>query len=69
MSERHVIVTVDAARCVGSATCTMLAPDSFELNDEDKAEPTGPVLTDVTGIESARDLCPTAAIHVRYGPT
>ena len=59
-----VKVTVDVSRCVGSATCTMLAPGSFKLNDDDKAEPIGPVLANIAAVEDARDLCPTAAIRV-----
>ena len=59
-----VTVTVDASRCVGSATCTTLAPGSFALDEYDRSAPTAAAATDVAAVELARQLCPTGAIGV-----
>jgi ferredoxin len=59
-----VTVAVDAARCVGSATCTTLAPASFALDEHDRSAPSSPATTDVAAVELARDLCPSGAIRI-----
>jgi ferredoxin len=59
-----VTVSVDAERCVGSATCSIVAPGSFVLNEHDRAEPTSPVTADADAVEEAAQLCPTGAILV-----
>jgi ferredoxin len=64
MDEPAVAVSVDTARCVGSATCIVVAAGLFELNEHDRAEPIAPVVTDVEAAEQAAELCPTAAIHL-----
>lgn len=65
MDERAVTVTVDRDRCVGSATCTVVAPDLFALNEHDQAEPQVDPVTDVDLVDEAAQLCPTGAIHLR----
>ncbi|HEV2089232.1 MAG TPA: ferredoxin [Cryptosporangiaceae bacterium] len=59
-----VAVTVDDGRCVGSATCTVVAADNFVLNEYDQAEPTAAVTSDVEAVERAEQLCPTGAIRI-----
>jgi ferredoxin len=59
-----VTVTVDASRCVGSTTCTTLAPGSFVLDEYDRSSPTAAAATDLAAVELARRLCPTGAISV-----
>jgi ferredoxin len=59
-----VTVTVDGSRCVGSATCTTLAPGSFVLDEYDRSSPTPAAATDAAGAELAQSLCPTGAIRV-----
>jgi len=59
-----VAVAVDQDRCVGSATCTVVAAGHFALNEYDQAEPTAPVSTDVAALEQAAQLCPTGAIRI-----
>jgi ferredoxin len=63
-----VTVTVDASRCVGSATCTTLAPGSFALDEYDRSSPTATVATDVAAVELAQRLCPTGAIRIVPAP-
>lgn len=63
-----VIVTVDSERCVGSATCVVVAPGSFALDEHDRSEPTASAPADVDGVEQAAQLCPTAAIRVERRP-
>lgn len=59
-----VAVTVDQDRCVGSATCTVIAAGQFALNEYDQAEPTAPVSTSVAAVKQAAQLCPTGAIRI-----
>ena len=64
-------VDVDKGRCVGSATCVIVAPAAFTLDEHDRAEPTAAVgadlaAVDLAAVEQAAELCPTAAI--RIGP-
>lgn len=61
-------VMVDPSRCVGSGDCSLLAPDAFELDDEDVAEilPGVALLTDRQLDEVVR-ACPTAAVVVDEG--
>jgi ferredoxin len=62
--EPTVAVTVDPERCVGSATCTVIAAGNFTLDEYDRSEPTAPVSTDVAAVQRAAELCPTGAIRV-----
>lgn len=50
--------------CIGAATCTAIAPDVFELDDEMKAVVKNPQgASDEIILEAARS-CPTLAIYV-----
>jgi ferredoxin len=53
-----VIVTVDRERCVGSATCTVVAPGIFALDEHDRAEPQAAVVTDADLVDQARCAVP-----------
>jgi ferredoxin len=64
MDEHAVIVTVDRERCVGSATCTVVAPGIFALDEHDRAEPQAAMVTDADLVDQAAALCPTGAIHL-----
>ena len=59
-------VDVDKERCVGSATCVIVAPAAFTLDEHDRAEPTAAAGADLAALRQAAELCPTAAI--RIGP-
>jgi ferredoxin len=65
--EPAVAVSVDQGRCVGSATCTVIAAGVFALNEYDRSEPTAAVSTEVAAVERAAQLCPTGAIRVTPG--
>ncbi|WP_030487103.1 ferredoxin [Micromonospora chokoriensis] len=60
----QVRVTVDRERCVGSATCTVVAAGLFELDEHDRAVPLTEVVSDADVVDQAAQLCPTAAIHL-----
>lgn len=50
--------------CIGAATCSAIAPDVFELDDELKAVvKTGHNTPDDVILEAARS-CPTLAIYI-----
>jgi ferredoxin len=55
---------IDRALCIGAASCVAIAPDVFELDEENKA-----VVKDVGGADNetillAAKSCPTRAIFV-----
>jgi ferredoxin len=55
-------VVVDPKLCLGCGTCVALAPKSFRLNKEGKAEVLEPPGDDEKTIKEAIESCPTAAI-------
>ncbi len=57
-------VIVAAESCVGSGTCTAIAPDHFELDDDDRSRPVGEVGDDDVEVFQAAEMCPTGAIGV-----
>jgi len=50
--------------CIGAATCTAIAPDVFELDDELKAVVKNPQGADQATILEAAKSCPTLAIYI-----
>ena len=50
--------------CIGAATCTAIAPDVFELDDEMKAVVKNPQGADEATILEAAQSCPTLAIYI-----
>lgn len=60
-------ITIDAGRCIGSATCTRLAPDVFTQDDDGVAEllPGGAARADDGLVREAALGCPVQAITVR----
>lgn len=60
-------VVVDRDRCEGNAVCVGIAPDLFELDDEDYVMVTvDPVPADQEALaEQAIDECPRAALSRR----
>lgn len=60
-------VDIDRELCIGAASCIAVAPEAFELDDENKAV-TRPNWQDLTDEEllNAAKACPVAAIYL-YG--
>jgi ferredoxin len=60
-----VKVSVDAARCQGHTLCSMIAPDSFQLDDVDgHASPVAEIVPDdqQDAVREAAHSCPEQAI-------
>lgn len=57
-------VTVDKAKCIGCGTCVAIAPKSFKLTDEGKAEVIVPAGDEEAKVKEAADSCPVQAIQV-----
>lgn len=58
-------ITIDADKCIGCSTCSLVDPETFYLDDTDfkakvKKQPTQ--ITDV--VKSAVDSCPVGAISI-----
>ena len=57
-------ITIDRDKCVGAGVCVALAPEVFQLDDEDKATVIAADGAPIEDIRDAADRCPTGAIAV-----
>lgn len=57
-------IYVDRNLCIGAASCVAVAPDVFELDEENKAVVKNPKGADDATILLAAESCPTRAIIV-----
>lgn len=57
-------IYVDRNLCIGAASCVAVAPDVFELDEENKAVVKNPKAADDETILLAAESCPTRAIIV-----
>ncbi|MBI4301362.1 MAG: ferredoxin [Chloroflexi bacterium] len=55
-------VWVDRETCIGAGTCTIIAPDVFDLDEENKAVIIDPHGASEATIREAADACPVQAI-------
>lgn len=55
-------IFIDRDLCIGAASCIAIAPDVFELDDENKAVVKDPKGADDETILLAAQSCPTRAI-------
>jgi len=58
------MVKIDREKCIGCGTCPALAPNTFRMNDEGKAEVFNEAGDDAETIQMACDSCPTQAILI-----
>jgi len=56
-------VKVDKTKCIGCGTCAALAPKSFKIGDDGKAEAINPAGDDEETVQRAVDGCPVSAIE------
>jgi ferredoxin len=56
------MLKVDQSKCEGNQVCIGIAPDVFEMNNENKAYVKNPKGFDETTIQTAINGCPTQAI-------
>jgi len=57
-------IKVDKNKCIGCGTCVAVAPKSFRLGDEGKAEPIEPPGDGEEKIKEAAEGCPVGAIEI-----
>ena len=62
-------ITIDTDVCVGSGTCVTLAPDVFELDEEDRSCPRAKAYEPDDRLREAAALCPTRAIDLTDSET
>jgi ferredoxin len=55
-------VIIDKNLCIGCGTCVTIAPKSFKLTDDGKAEVIEPLGDDKKTVKDAIDSCPVQAI-------
>lgn len=70
MTPQNLSVHVDLNMCEGHALCAQLAPDIFELNDDDAAVAIdeNPGVEHETSVRAAVAACPRQAITVGTTP-
>ena len=56
---------VDKTKCLGCGTCVALAPKSFKLGTDGKAEAINPAGDDEATIQNAVTSCPAGAISLK----
>ena len=56
-------IVVDKNLCIGCGTCVVIAPKTFKLDKEGKAELIEPPQDNQKTIKEAIDSCPVAAIE------
>lgn len=55
-------IKIDLEKCIGCGTCPALAPNTFKMNDDFKAEVINETGDDPETIKMAIEACPTQAI-------
>lgn len=55
---------IDKELCIGCGTCPAIAPNTFRINDEGKAEVYNETGDDEQTIKMACDACPVIAISL-----
>lgn len=58
-------IKVDRGLCIGAGTCVVVAPKTFDLDDELKAVVTDPKGDDEDTIIEAAKVCPVFAIILK----
>lgn len=64
---RSIRITIDAMACDGHALCVAVAPDVFEMGDDERARVIDVPITDALrpAVFEAARVCPCQAIEVR----
>jgi ferredoxin len=57
-------IEIDREACIGSGVCTVLAPQTFDIDDETKSTVANPAGNALDQIEAAATGCPTRAIKI-----
>jgi ferredoxin len=55
-------IIINKNLCIGCGTCVSIAPKTFKLGNEDKAEVIEPIGDNETTVQEAIDSCPVVAI-------
>ena len=63
-SKNKLKIVVDEETCIGDGLCAQEAPETFEMNDEDKAVIIDPDGNDRETVLDAARACPVDAITV-----
>lgn len=62
-------IVVDQDACIGAASCTVVTPEVFKMNDEEIAVITDPNGADDDMLTMSAQSCPVLAIHLYEGDT
>ena len=55
-------ITIDSNLCIGCGTCVVIAPKTFKLGNEGKAELIEPIGDNEATVQESIDSCPVLAI-------
>jgi ferredoxin len=59
-------IKIDKNKCIGCGTCAALAPEVFELDENNKARVKNPKTNATETLQLAADSCPTQAIEIEW---
>ncbi|NIM05852.1 MAG: ferredoxin [Armatimonadetes bacterium] len=57
-------IMIDRDKCVGAGACVAIAPEVFQLDDDDKSVVIDPEGAPIEDAQEAADRCPAGAISV-----
>ena len=57
-------IVIDRDLCIGAASCVVIAPETFQMDDENKAYLVALDGNDAETIKMAAESCPTKAIFL-----
>jgi len=57
-------IKVDREKCIGCGACSIMAPQTFKMDDEGKSVVIDPPGDDVSAIKMAKESCPVEAISI-----
>ena len=58
------MIKIDKEKCIGCGACTILAPDIFELGEDNKARVKADAKIDEELAKQAAESCPVGAITI-----
>jgi ferredoxin len=63
-NEMPAKISIDRNKCVGAGACAAIAPEVFQLDDEDKSVVIDPEGAAIEDVKEAAERCPAGAITV-----
>ncbi|MCL4392658.1 ferredoxin [Patescibacteria group bacterium] len=62
---KKLFITIDKNECIGAASCMVISPNTFGIDDESKAYIVSDSVDDLEHIIESAKSCPTGAITIK----